>query len=457
VGGKRERPSSLKALEEALNAAQAALRASEEKCQRILDTAYEGIPVVDENFVFTFVNKRMAEMFGYEPEEMLGKRLEDLILEEDLPSFLERKKRHIKGIAEQFERRYLRKDGSILWVLVTTNPVMDADGRFRGVFAMYLDITERKAAEQALAESEARYRALVETQVDAICRWLPDTRLTFVNRGYVVLRGEEPASLLGRKWVDLLPENERDRALKYAQRLVKEPSLMVNERHEVDVDGRPRWFEWTDCPIFDNGGRLVEFQSVGRDVTRRKEAENELIKHGVHLEDLVRERTLRLAQINKELQQDIATRKRVERALEIKSRNLAEANTALKVLLQNREEDKRELEERVSSNVKDLVLRHVRRLRETQLDENQSTLIDMTEAGLKDIISPFLKTMAAYDFTPRELEVISLIREGKSTKEISRLLNVSTDAISFHRHHIRRKLGLNSEDISLYSHLLTLS
>jgi PAS domain S-box-containing protein len=437
-------------------ATEEALRASEEKCQRIVDTAYEGIPVVDENFAYTFVNKRMAEMFGYEPEEMLGKRLEDFVFEEDLPSLLERKERHRQGIAEQFERRYRRKDGSILWVLVTTNPVMDADGRFRGVFALYLDISGRKAGEQALAESEARYRALVETQVDAVCRWLPDTRLTFVNKGYCAFLGEEPANVIGRKWVELELNRGSEAALKIAQKLVKDLQVSSDEWREVDGEGRTRWFEWTSCPIFDQQGRLVEFQSVGRDVTRRKEAETELIQHGYRLEDVVRERTLRLAQTNKELQQDIATRKRVERALETKSRNLAEANTTLKVLLNNRDEDKKELEERVSSNVNDLVLRHVRHLRETQLDTHQSTLLDMIETGLKGIISPFLKTMAAYDFTHRELEVISLVREGKSTKEIARLLNVSPDAISFHRHHIRRKLGLNSEDISLYSHLLTL-
>jgi DNA-binding NarL/FixJ family response regulator len=191
-------------------------------------------------------------------------------------------------------------------------------------------------------------------------------------------------------------------------------------------------------------------------MTRRKEAEDELIKHRDHLEELVRERTLRLAQINKELQQDITKRKQAERALELKSRNLAEANTALKVLLNSREEDRRELEEKVSSNVKDLVLRYCRHLRETKLDTHQSALLDMVEAGLKDITSSFLKTMATHDFTPRELEVISLIRDGKSTKEISRLLYVSPDAISRHRYNIRTKLGLNKGNAGLYAHLLTL-
>ncbi len=79
MGEKGYKESSLRSLEERLKATEEALRASEEKCQRIVDTAYEGIPVVDEDFRYTFVNKRMAEMFGYEPEEMLGKRFEDFI------------------------------------------------------------------------------------------------------------------------------------------------------------------------------------------------------------------------------------------------------------------------------------------------------------------------------------------------------------------------------------------
>ncbi len=156
MGEKGNKGSSLRSLEERLKATEEALRASEEKCQRIVDTAYEGIPVVDEDFRYTFVNKRMAEMFGYEPEEMLGKRLEDFVFEEDLPSLLERKARHKQGIAEQLECRYRRKDGGILWVLVSTNPVIDADGRFRGVFSAHMDISELKVTVEALRAHDRR-------------------------------------------------------------------------------------------------------------------------------------------------------------------------------------------------------------------------------------------------------------------------------------------------------------
>ena len=125
--------------------------------------------------------------------------------------------------------------------------------------------------------------------------------------------------------------------------------------------------------------------------------------------------------------------------------------------MKHREEDRKELEEKISSNVKELVLRYVRMLKETRLDSNQRLLIEIVEKNLDDFLSPFCKQITTFDFTPKEMEVMLLTKEGKTSKQIAGLLNVTMDAINRHRYHIRRKLGLNKSKGNLRSRLLSLS
>ena len=145
-------------------------------------------------------------------------------------------------------------------------------------------IRERKRAEEALQESEARYRAMVENQVEAVCRWLPDTTLTYVNEGYCRSFGRRREELLGHKFISLLPESARDAFMARVDSLVANPRVIATKHQAIAADGSIRWQEWSRCPIFDEQGRLVEFQSVGRDITERKQAEDKLRKAMEELE-----------------------------------------------------------------------------------------------------------------------------------------------------------------------------
>ena len=154
---------------------------------------------------------------------------------------------------------------------------------------------------------------------------------------------------------------------------------------------------------------------------------------------------------------DITEHKRAEEALEAKSRGLQEANTALKVLLEHRDEDRRELEERVVSNVKQLVLPYVELLKKGRLDPSQQVAADFVEANLKQILSPLLNNLRSFHFTPRQLEIIALMKEGRTTKEIAALLQVSKEAIDMQRFLIRKRLGLTKGKANLRSYLLSLA
>jgi DNA-binding CsgD family transcriptional regulator len=145
--------------------------------------------------------------------------------------------------------------------------------------------------------------------------------------------------------------------------------------------------------------------------------------------------------------------------LELQKQNLEEANTALRVLLKRREEDKGELEEKVLANVKELVNPYLDRLKNTSLDSQQRAYLELIASNLNDIISPFLHQLSSkyLNLTPREIEVATLVREGKATKEIAEILNLSMNAVDFHRKNIREKLGLKNKKANLRTHLLSLS
>jgi PAS domain S-box-containing protein len=163
---------------------------------------------------------------------------------------------------------------------------------------------------------------------------------------------------------------------------------------------------------------------------------------------------------------DITKRKRAEGALrkretELKaqSKHLEEVNAALKVLLKRREEDKIELGENVLANVKELVLPYLEKLKKNQSDPHQMTLVGIVESNLRDIVSPFATKLSSryLNLTPTEIQVASLIKDGKTNKEIAALLHLSVNTIRSHRHNLRSKLGLKNKKMNLRSYLRSLS
>ena len=136
---------------------------------------------------------------------------------------------------------------------------------------------------------------------------------------------------------------------------------------------------------------------------------------------------------------------------------LEEVNTALKVLLKQRENDKNELEENMLSNVKELISPYIEQLRKTRLNTRQSMFVNILASNLSNIISPFIRKLSSrfFNFTPMEIRVANLVKEGKTNKEIAELLCLSKNTILFHRHNIRSKLQLKNKKINLRSHLLS--
>ncbi len=171
------------------------------------------------------------------------------------------------------------------------------------------------------------------------------------------------------------------------------------------------------------------------------------------------------AQLFEQANREIAERKRAqkklkknEKALKDKSLALKEVNTALNVLLKNREEDQAHMEDIIVANVKDLVLPFIEKLGRSQLDEKQATYVQIIQANIANIVSPFLRQipMKFFDLTPTEIQIADLVRKDKTTKEIAQILNASAKTIEAHRNRLRKKLGLTHQPIQLRDYLMTL-
>lgn len=133
----------------------------------------------------------------------------------------------------------------------------------------------KRRAERALQQTEDRYRHVVDSQIDLICRYAPDTTLTFVNDAYCRYFGRAHAELLGHRFIDLIPEADRPRVLERVRSLVAEIRTVSYMHQATMADGSVRWQQWLDHPIVDAQGKVVEVQSIGRDITELKAAEAE--------------------------------------------------------------------------------------------------------------------------------------------------------------------------------------
>ncbi len=150
--------------------------------------------------------------------------------------------------------------------------------------------------------------------------------------------------------------------------------------------------------------------------------------------------------------------RRRERELEIANMKFEELNTALKVMLERREEDRREFEDKVLTNVKELVLPYAAKLKEGELDTRSIAYAEILEENLENIVSPFHRRLSgSYSgLTPREIEILSFIKQGRSSKVIAEIMGTSRRTIEAHRFNIRKKLGLLQKRVNLRTHLLSL-
>jgi PAS domain S-box-containing protein len=195
----------------------------------------------------------------------------------------------------QHEYRIIWPDGSLRWVHDYAKPVYGGSGECIAMTGLVVDMTERKQAEEELRASEQRYRDVVETQTELICRYRPDTTLTFVNEAYCRYFGMTSQQLVGSKFIELIPELERPAATEHVASLIANPRIETNEHRVIKADGSEGWQQWVDHVIRDADGRVVELQGIGHDITDRKQVEDDLVQLSVRFLGLQNEERQRIA------------------------------------------------------------------------------------------------------------------------------------------------------------------
>lgn len=259
---------------------QEALERSEKSYRGIVETAYEGIWKVDTDFITSFVNGRMAELLGYTVEEMLGRPLFDFLFESDIEQKRSDLQRRRRGVSEQLETRYRKKDGSVLWARVTTSPIIGEDGGFEGALAMVSDITEQKRIETEGGRSREMISLLseaVKQTADSIVITDRQGTIEYVNPAFEATTGYSPEEAVG-KTPRILKSALHDR--EFYSRLwdqILEGGAFRGTLVNRKKSGELYWTEQTITPIKDSAGAITHFVSVLKDLTEfRKQQEQEL-------------------------------------------------------------------------------------------------------------------------------------------------------------------------------------
>ncbi len=239
--------------------------------RHMVETMGEGVITFDSELRVTFANRRMTEMLGFAASELIGRRVQDLFPAEDLPVNEERLARRRQGVAETFDQRMWRKDGSLAWAIVSSNPTLDAQGRFAGSLSTFTDITARRSAEEALRESEERFQQIAAHVSELFwIRQRDPERVLYVSPAFERIWGI-PSRALDRNpraWIESIHPGDLEAVKSALTTPSPEPSARFDVRYRVvRRDGSVRWVHDRGQTIDGRAGAPDRLVGIATDVT----------------------------------------------------------------------------------------------------------------------------------------------------------------------------------------------
>ena len=415
-----------------------ALKKSEEFSSSLLENSPDAIIVYNPDTSVRYVNPSFEKITGFTSKEALGTEVPYpwWIDDPGYGTVEHRAKLGLDGIY-QTERRYKKKSGDIFYVEINVTPIFHK-GKLNYSFSTWTDINERKKAEQELKRSSL----IINSTSDPIASTDLNGNIILWNHGAENVYGYKKDEVIGKSISIILKEKDSHILEEIITTLLRGDDISNMEITSIDKYGNDIHVILSLTTIKDELGNIIEFVGMTKDITGRKKMENTLKKARQELEERVKERTRELKESNK--------------ALYEKTLDLEEVNTALKVLLERRDKDKEESEEKILMNVKELLFPYITKLKKGPLTENQKNYLELLETGLQNIISPFTHRLTSryMHITPGEMQVANLVKEGKTSKEIAEILNSTERAVIAHRLNFRKKLGLDRKT-NLRTYLLS--
>jgi PAS domain S-box-containing protein len=299
-----------------------ALRKSMEQYQMLVETMNDGLGVVNESLLITFVNDKLCEMTGYTRHEILHHSVLEYLDKEDRARLMEEFKNIRKDMSVPFELKCRKKDGTDFVVIISPRTIFDAQGNFKGAFAVVTDVTKRKKTEEALKRNLGQISTILESVGDGVYGVNANGNTIFVNSALLRMTGYEEKELVGKNLHFILRHTRSDGAAYertdcpiYSTLTSGETFFHVADEVIWKKDGTSFPVEYTSSPITEEGG-ITGAVVVIRDITERRQTEREIQRLNQKLEQRVVERTMQLEAVIKELESEILERKRTEEKLQ---------------------------------------------------------------------------------------------------------------------------------------------
>lgn len=422
-----------------------------------IESSINGIAFSDLEGRVTYVNKACLKMWGgQERSEMIGLNADFFSKDQELT---------LKLIDEvtskgswQGEIWGKKKNGEFAYLYVSAFLVKNDQDTPLGIMCSFTDITAEKQKEEELRIKDFA----IESSINAVALGDLQGNITYANQAFVEMWGGEKKDILGESIIKFA--RHKKEALDIISQVL-DKGRWFGEIAGHKKDGSLVYIQLSASLVTDSHGQPLCLYCSFVNITKRKEYEFALNRAKEKLEDKVAERTKALSQANEQLKAEIEERLAIEKQLRQKetelkeqARHLQEINTAMKVLLKRREDDRLELEDKVLANVKDLIMPYIEDLKNTNLSPKQESFLKIIESNIENIVSPFAKRLSSHylNLTPTQIKVAEMIKSGKNTKEIAELMNITDRAVEFHRNSIREKLGLKHKKVNLRSYLLSM-
>jgi PAS domain S-box-containing protein len=384
---------------------------------------------------FLMVNDAWAQLLDKDIENIIGTHVADHFGQE----FFERcmKKPLVQcfsGRASQQQHPVSIQNSNPRFYDFSYAPHYAGNGKISAAVLNILDITEYNRLALQLQESERRLRLALDAASDGVFDRDLITGESYYGENWAALLGYTLEEVRAQKirFEELLHPDDREKTLKAVrEHLAGKTDRYVAEFRLRTKSGDWQWILARGKAIRGDGAEKPQrFIGTHTNINSLKEAETALRSAFNELEDIVEHRTREIVQQHKKLE---------------------DTNIALAVLLEKREQDKKQLEDRMISNIKMLVTPYLDKLKNSPLNERQSNFLKILETNLQDVLSPFIYRLSTQhlNFTPAEIQIANLIKDGKTSKEIAEIMNLSPETISNHRKHIRKKSGLTNTKSNL--------